>query len=77
MAHERDANDILKLRGDGWPEGDDPPELPAAAVIGGDETGANTGVKPGERPIIPGDEGQETPVGNDPTAPGGGHGEGP
>ncbi len=47
--------------------------LPADRV-GGDETGATTGVKPGEEPIVPEDK---QPVGNDPTVPGGGHGEGP
>jgi hypothetical protein len=48
---------------------------PAAVEIGGDETGANTGVNPGEEPIMPRDA--QTPVGNDPAQPGGGHGEGP
>jgi hypothetical protein len=52
---------------------------PAAAdQIGGDETGVMTGVDPGEKPIRPGEpHDQQTPIGNDPTKPGGGHGEGP
>ena len=50
-------------------------KAPAADRIGGDETGATTGVEPGEEPIIARDA--QTPVGNDPSSPGGGHGEGP
>jgi hypothetical protein len=51
-------------------------ETPAANEIGGDETGATTGVKPGEEPLIPRDA-RQVPIGNDPAVLGGGHGEGP
>lgn len=77
MTNERHTADDRKPHGDHVPEEEDAPVTPPAEVIGGDETGANTGVKPGERPIVAGPRAQETPVGNDPTRPGGGHGEGP
>jgi len=51
-------------------------ETPAADEIGGDETGATTGVKPGEEPLSPRDA-RQIPIGNDPSVLGGGHGEGP
>jgi hypothetical protein len=76
--HERDRETLAKDRVD---------KAPPAQEIGGDETGATTGVNPGEQPIVPEDKvsgshhqsvpGGQEPVGNDPTAPGGGHGEGP
>lgn len=40
----------------------------AAEVIGGDSTGVNTGVKPGEEPIIP-RAADGTPLGNDLAVP--------
>jgi hypothetical protein len=76
--HERDRETLAKDRFD---------KAPPAEEIGGDETGATTGVNPGEQPILPEDKasagqgrwapGGQQPVGNDPTVPGGGHGEGP
>ena len=51
-------------------------ETAAADEIGGDETGATTGVKPGEEPLFPRDA-RQVPIGNDPSVLGGGHGEGP
>jgi hypothetical protein len=64
--HERDRETLAKDRF---------AKPPAADEIGGDETGANTGVNPGEEPMMP--RHASEPVGNDPSAPGGGHGEGP
>jgi hypothetical protein len=49
-------------------------ETLAADRIGGDESGATSDAKPGKEPVTPEDK---QPVGNDPTTPGGGHGEGP
>ena len=65
--HDKDRETLAQDRFD---------KPPAADEIGGDETGANTGVNPGEEPIMPRTDAQ-TPVGNDPAQPGGGHGEGP
>lgn len=64
--HDKDRETLAKDRFD---------KTPPAEQIGGDETGVMTGVDPGEEPIIA--RGGETPIGNDPTKPGGGHGEGP
>jgi hypothetical protein len=66
--HDKDRETLAKDRFD----------KPAAAdEIGGDPTGVMTGVNPGEEPLRPGEPEGETPIGNDPTKPGGGHGEGP
>jgi len=44
------------------------PKAVAIEEVGGDETGANTGLKPGEQPIIPRAK-DGTPLGNDRAVP--------
>jgi hypothetical protein len=64
--HDKDRKTLAKDRFD---------KPPPIDQLGGDETGVTSGVEPGEEPIIARDA--QTPVGNDPASPGGGHGEGP
>ena len=84
-AHERDSDDQTGPPGEGR---HDPTaealsraprnafgETTPADAAGWDEAMTATGAGPGEEPPIPGEAG-ETPIGDDPAAPGG-HGEGP